>query len=173
MEYEGLLDIIRYTIPTIVTGVIAYYFFRLHTNNEEGRRRFLLKKEIQVDSLPTRLQAYERMTLFLERIVPSKLLIRVKPQSDDKFEYESFLVHSIENEFEHNLAQQVYMSDECWQIINAAKNTTINIIRQTNMSEKVDSANRLREAILSDMLDKQAPSAQALSFLKKEVSDIW
>ena len=170
---EGLLELIKYTIPTIVTGIIAFYFFRLHTNNEEGRRRFLLKKEMQVHSLPSRLQAYERMTLFLERIVPSNLLIRIKPVGDDKNDYEALLIGQIENEFEHNLAQQVYITDECWQVINAAKNTTINLIRKNNMSEKVDSANKLREVILGEMLDRQAPSATALSFIKNEIAELW
>ncbi|NER16343.1 DUF7935 family protein [Spongiivirga citrea] len=172
-EQQGLLEVIKYTVPTIVTGMIAYYFFRLHTKNEDGRRRFLLKKDLQVNALPQRLQAYERMTLFLERIVPSKLLIRVKPNGEDKLAYEALLVNNIETEFEHNLAQQIYMTNECWGVINSAKNATIRLIRTTNMSAKVENADKLREAILSEMLDKQAPSATALSFIKEEISDIW
>lgn len=173
VEQQGLLEVLKYTVPTIATGLIAYYFFRLHTNNEDGRRRFLLKKDLQVNALPQRLQAYERMTLFLERIVPSKLLIRVKPNGDDKLAYEALLVSNIETEFEHNLAQQIYMTNECWGVITSAKNATIRLIRTTNMSAKVETADKLREAILSEMLDKSAPSATALSFIKEEISDIW
>ena len=81
MDAQRILDLFLFTIPSLITGVIAYYFFREHTRNEDGRRRFLLKKDLQVTAMPLRLQAYERMALFLERIAPSKLLIRTAPLS--------------------------------------------------------------------------------------------
>jgi hypothetical protein len=170
MEKE-VLQLFAYAIPTIITGIIAYYFFISHTKNEDGRRRFLLHKDAQKDTLPIRLQAYERMTLFLERINPSKLLIRVAPESSDKNEYEALLVSSIENEFEHNLSQQIYISEECWNIIKAAKNATIQLIRKSNMNAA--SAEKLREAVLSDLIDKQSPSNAALAYIKTEVSMLW
>ena len=75
METAKLIELLSYTLPAIITGFVAYYFFNLHTKNEEGRRRYLLNKDTQKDALPLRLQAFERMTLFLERINPGKLLI--------------------------------------------------------------------------------------------------
>ncbi|WP_340063364.1 hypothetical protein [Ascidiimonas aurantiaca] len=167
------LEMLLYAVPALITGIIAYYFFNLHTKNEEGRRRFLLHKDMQKNVLPIRLQAYERMALFLERIDPSKLLVRVPPASPDKNNYESLLVKNIENEFDHNLSQQIYMSDECWNIVRAAKNATIQIIRKSSLSDKNDSADKLRESILNDLLDRQSPSNAALAFIKKEVSDLW
>jgi hypothetical protein len=173
METTKLIELLSYTLPAIITGVVAYYFFNLHTKNEEGRRRYLLNKDTQKDSLPLRLQAFERMTLFLERINPGKLLIRVSPNSEDKNEYENLLISSIEQEFEHNLTQQIYMSDECWTVIVTAKNATIQMIRRTNMSDRVDSANKLREVIMNDLMDKQSPSAVALSYIKNEVKYLF
>jgi len=173
METTKLIELLSYTLPAIITGVVAYYFFNLHTKNEEGRRRYLLNKDTQKDSLPLRLQAFERMTLFLERINPGKLLIRVSPNSEDKNDYENLLISSIEQEFEHNLTQQIYMSDECWTVIFTAKNATIQMIRRTNMSDRVDSANKLREVIMNDLMDKQSPSAVALSYIKNEVKYLF
>jgi hypothetical protein len=173
METTKLIELLSYTLPAIITGVVAYYFFNLHTKNEEGRRRYLLNKDTQKDSLPLRLQAFERMTLFLERINPGKLLIRVSPNSEDKNDYENLLITSIEQEFEHNLTQQIYMSDECWTVIVTAKNATIQMIRRTNMSDRVDSANKLREVIMNDLMDKQSPSAVALSYIKNEVKYLF
>ena len=83
MEVEKIFEVLLYAVPALITGMIAYYFFKEHTKNEDGRRRFLLHKDIQVNTLPIRLQAYERMALFLERITPSKLLIRVIPNSSN------------------------------------------------------------------------------------------
>ncbi|NBW28479.1 MAG: hypothetical protein EBR38_07925 [Flavobacteriaceae bacterium] len=173
METSKLIELLSYTLPAIITGVVAYYFFNLHTKNEERRRRYLLNKDTQKDSLPLRLQAFERMTLFLERINPGKLLIRISPNSEDKNEYENLLISQIEQEFEHNLTQQIYMSDECWTVIITAKNATIQMIRRTNMSERVDTANKLREVIMNDLMDKQSPSAVALSYIKNEVKYLF
>ncbi len=171
MDTTKIIELLAYTLPALITGVVAFYFFKLHTKNEEGRRRYLLNKEAQKDALPLRLQAFERMTLYLERINPTKLLIRITPISSDKNDYENFVIAQIEQEFEHNLSQQIYMSDECWTIIVTAKNATIQMIRKANMSERVDSADKLREVILSDLMDKQTPSSAALSFLKNEVNE--
>jgi len=173
MEAEKVIDLILYAVPALITGLIAYYFFKEHTKNEDGRRRFLLHKDIQVNTLPIRLQAYERMTLFLERITPTKLLIRVSPTSSNKESYEALLIANIEQEFEHNLSQQIYMSDECWNIINAAKNATIQLIRKASLLEKTNTANKLREVILTEMMEKRAPSDAALSFIKQEINELW
>ena len=173
MDTDRIIDLFLYAIPTLITGFIAYYFFREHTKNEDGSRRFLLKKEMQVKSLPMRLQAYERLTIFLERITPSKLLIRISPKSSNKESYESLLIQTIEQEYEHNLSQQIYVTDQCWSIISAAKNATIQLVRKASLLEKTDSANKLREVILTEMMDRRPPSDAALSFIKQEVSDIW
>lgn len=165
------LPILTYCLPAVITGLVAYFFFDQHLKNEEGRRRFLLHKDTQKQVMPIKLQAYERMVLYLERIDPSKLLLRVTPNSEDKSLYEELLVFHIEHEFEHNLAQQIYVSEKCWSVINTAKNTTIQNIRRTAMSDKVDSANKLREVILTDLLDKPSPSNVAISFIKSEVNE--
>ena len=80
MTGEEIFQLFAYLLPAVVTGAVAFYFFRLHTNNEEGRRRFLLHKDTQKNTLPIRLQAYERMALFLERIAIPSLVVRVIPE---------------------------------------------------------------------------------------------
>lgn len=172
MTSEQVFQLFAYLLPTVVTGAIAFYFFRLHTNNEEGRRRFLLHKDSQKDTLPVRLQAYERIALFLERIAIPSLVVRVAPHSQDKSAYESLLIKSIETEFDHNLSQQIYMTDECWNIIKAAKSATIQMIRKAAMSQ-TETADKLREDILNETMEKSSPSATALTFVKKEINDLW
>jgi len=172
MNGEEILRLFAYLLPAVVTGVVAFYFFKMHTKNEEGRRRYLLHKESQKSTLPIRLQAYERMALFLERISIPSLVVRIGPKSPNKNEYESLLINNIEKEFDHNLSQQIYMTDDCWNIIKAAKSATIQSIRKAAMSE-TDTANKLREDILNDTMDKSSPSATALSYIKKEIRELW
>ena len=173
MDSERIIDLLMCIVPAFITGAIAYYFFKEHTKNEDGRRRFLLQKDMQINAMPIRLQAFERMALFLERISPSKLLIRTNPTSSNKNDYEALLIATIEQEFEHNLSQQIYVTDDCWSVITTAKNTTIQLIRKAALLEKTDTANKLREVILTEMMEKRAPSDAALSFIKNEVSELW
>ena len=170
---DNIIQILIAVGPTIVVGVLAYYFFNRFIENEDGRRRFLLHKDMQADVLPVRLQAYERLTLFLERISPSQLLVRVAPQGTDKNAYEKLLIANIEQEFEHNLAQQIYMSDELWNIIKSAKNGMIKLIRGNALKPEVTTANQLREAVLKEIIDKSAPTVVALEYLKKEVKELF
>mgnify|MGYP000076409699 FL=1 len=170
---DQLLNLLMFAIPSLIVGAIAFLFFREHVQNEDNRRRFLMLKQLQKEALPQRLQAYERFSLFLERISPNKLLTRVAPISSNKDDYESLLTNSIEQEFEHNLSQQIYVTTDCWTLINASKNATIQLIRKASTSDTVDSADKLREVILKDMIDKVPPSHAGLSFIKEEVSNLW
>ncbi len=170
MDTTKNIELLSYTIPTLITGMIAYYFFDAHLKNEEKRRKYKLLYQNQKQALPLRLQAYERLTLFLERISPPNLLLRISPLNDDKNHYENLLINMIDQEFEHNLTQQIYISDSAWTIIRTAKNATIQIIRKTNRSERITNADKLREAILNDLLENQPPSILALNYLKNEVS---
>ena len=173
MDSTKIIEILAYTIPALITGGVAYYLFNSYFKDQQNTRRWLLQKEAQKDALPLRLQAYERMVLFMERINPTKLLIRIAPISNDQNDYENLIIAQIEQEFEHNLTQQIYMSDECWTIIVTAKNSTIQMIRKANRSESVNSADTLREALLNDLMEKQSPSNAAVAYIKNEVSQMW
>lgn len=172
-EATQILSYVAYLLPAIVVGLIAYYFFKGHTANEEGRRRYLIQKEAQNKVIPMRLQAYERITLFLERIDPNKLLVRVKPFSEETTKYEELLIRNIEQEFEHNLTQQIYLTSECWNLVNAAKNATIHIIRQGAMHEKDANADKMREWLLRNFMEEVTPSQKALAYVRKEVSELF
>jgi len=167
------LEYLAYFLPAIVVGAIAYYFFKAHNQDEENRRMFLLQKETINEVLPLRLQAYERMTLFLERIRPNKIIIRIKPANDNLLEYEALLINTIEQEYEHNLTQQIYISKEAWSLIVTAKNATIQIIRNMVKENKTAHPNKFREELLENRINNIAPSQQAILFLKEEVTQLW
>lgn len=172
-EMTQVLQYVAYLLPAIVVGIVAYFFFKGHTKNEEGRRRYLIQKEAQNKILPTRLQAYERISLLLERIDPNKLLIRVKPYSDKIEQYEELLISNIEKEFEHNVTQQIYVTPECWNLVSAAKNATVHVIRQAAMHETDNGADGLREYLLRTFMEEVTPSQKALQYVKKEVYELF
>jgi hypothetical protein len=173
MDSTRIIELLSYTLPTLIMAFIAYNFFELYTKNETEKRKYLQQKDTKLDSLSLRLQAYERMTLFLERINLSQLLVRIAPISNVKNDYQNFIIAQIEQEFEHNITQQIYISDECWSVIMTAKNATIQMILLATNNEKIDNANQLREFMLKDLFDKPSPSNAALLFIKDEVAKLW
>lgn len=173
MDATKIIEILAYTIPSLITGGVAYYLFNLHFKDQQNTRRWLIQKDNQKMALPLRLQAYERLTLLMERINPSQLMVRINPISNDKNDYENYVIAQIEQEFEHNIAQQIYVSDKCWSIIITAKNATVQMVRTAAKNEKVTNADELRTYVISELFDKSSPSNTALSFIKNEVAELW
>ena len=172
MNDTEILSLLYGILPAVIVGLISFYFFHTFYKQEENRRRFLLLREKQKTSLPIRLQAYERLTLFLERIAPGKLLFRVQPVSEDAKSYTDLLIGNIEQEFEHNLAQQIYVSNECWDYIKTAKNATITMLRNASAKDQIQTTDQLRELVLKSLMEKQPPTDAALSYIKKEVRNL-
>ncbi|MCH4823507.1 hypothetical protein ML462_10035 [Gramella lutea] len=172
MNETEVLDLLYGVLPAIVVGLVSFYFFNTYSKNDEQRRRFMLLREKQKTALPIRLQAYERLALLLERVSPGKILFRVKPTSDDAGLYANLLIANIEQEFEHNLAQQIYVTNDCWDYVKTAKNATITLIRKASEKGDVNNTDELRQVILKSLMDKQAPTDAALAYIKKEVKSL-
>jgi len=173
MDFTKIIELLSYTLPAVVTGLIAAYFFKTHIENEDRRRIFLLRRETNKQALPLRLQAFERLTLFLERITLNKLLIRVKPTGKDPEKYSHKLIGIVEQEFEHNLAQQIYVSETAWKAVVTSKNLIVKIIRTTAAKEEIETAEQLRENILTNLGKNDGPTSAAISYLKIEVKKIF
>lgn len=77
---------------------------------------------------PIKLQAYERLTLFLDRISPENLVIRLSKSGQSANQLRHELIQSITSEFNHNISQQVYVSNDCWNMIKAVKEQIISVV---------------------------------------------
>jgi len=71
------------------------------------------------------------------------------------------------------LVQQVYVSQKCWDAIKASKNSTISLIRKTAMSDKITSAQKLREVVLTELFERSSPSDTGIAFLKNEIRQLF
>ncbi len=172
MNQEKLIEALLYALPALVSGIIAVYYFKEYTKSDSGLEKFKLLKEGKKQITKLKLQAYERLTLFLERIALNKLVTRILPANDNKQAYAMSLIHTVESEFDHNITQQIYVSEELWNIILTAKNRTIQIIRELAEKPEIKDAQQLREAIINYVIENQNPSSTAISVLKAEVNEI-
>jgi len=169
---EDLLEPLKYSIPSLVSGLIAFFYFKEYTKSDVNYEKYKLLKEDKKHTTTLKLQAYERMTMFLERISPANLVFRIKALNENKQAYEMSLIHTIEKEFEHNITQQIYISDECWSVISTAKNSTIQLIIDAGKDQNIDNSDKLRENIIKKVMNKKAPSDTAMVFVKMEVQKI-
>jgi hypothetical protein len=98
------------------------------------------------------------------------MLVRIQPLSADTNDYLQLLIGNIEQEFEHNLVQQIYISNDSWTAIYAAKGAIINKLKQ--VAEISNSANDLRENVLIDYSKTLPPSETAIAFIKSDVKKL-
>ena len=96
----------------------------LKLDNKQKKRLLELKKDERKVITPIRLQAYERSTLFLERISPEALIPRVHKNGMSARQLQQEMLNDVRREFDHNLSQQMYMSDQVWMVIKKAKEET-------------------------------------------------
>lgn len=158
---------IAYALPAIATGAVAYFMFSAFLERDEKEEKFKALINKKRESLPTKLQAYERLLLFCERIHPAKLLLRVQPVGDHPSNYAHLLIGNIEQEFDHNLVQQLYVSEDSWKAVLGSKLSIINKIRTS--AENSESAKELRENLLIDFSQVESPTETAIAIMKQEV----
>ena len=139
----------------------------------------LKKLEIRTRSietiLPNRLQAYERMCLFLERISPPNLLLRLNNQGYSSKEFHKLLLDEIRNEYNHNVSQQIYMSEDVWNMIKNAKEDLTILINESSsqMSPEATSLDLARKIFELSLEKKVEPIGHALSELRKEIQQTF
>lgn len=170
---ELVADLIKVLLPAGLVLWAMYLTISSFLKKEISQKELDIKAESIKTLLLIRLQAYERMALFLERISPNNLLIRLSGRVATVAEFQQLMLIEIREEFSHNLSQQVYMSDEAWLTIKNAMNETVTLI---NLSAKdlapEESALALSKRILEVVLAKNViPSDDALKFIKQEMRD--
>ncbi|MDY0779660.1 hypothetical protein [Tenacibaculum sp. IB213877] len=167
---DKIIEGLAYALPALVTGGVAYLILSRFIDYDNNEKKFNALIEKKRESLPVKLQAYERMLLFCERINPSKLILRVNPIGEDANSYLHLLISNIEQEFEHNLVQQIYVTDTTWKAVVASKLAILKKLRE--ITENSKDAKELRDNILIDYSQIESPTETAIAIIKSEVKKL-
>jgi len=155
-----------------VIAIFILFIYRLKSQEKENSEMDnVSQKGIDIH---LKMQAYERLTIFLERTDPVRLLNLMDKSEKNIESIELHILQIIVSEFQYNISQQVYVSDTLWNMIVVSKNKTINLVRSVKNSLKknangVDFFNALKLVLENQ---ETTPSKIALSYLKKEVRSI-
>ncbi len=165
-----ILEIIKITIPALIVFMTVYYLMKQFLANEYQVRMLDFKQNQQRTTVPLRLQAYERLSLFCERISIPSLVLRMRNDGMSASELRLAMMLAVQKEFEHNITQQVYVSDNLWQIVKIARDDVVNVINlvYSNTDPEAD-ARTFGQALFEFIEERNAlPLDKALSAIKKE-----
>lgn len=172
---NALIEFGKLLIPASIVLYAVYLIVRSFILREIELKKLEVRTRSIETILPVRLQAYERMSLFLERISPQNLLIRLNSPGFSARDFQKILLDEVRNEYNHNASQQVYMSEEVWNQIKNAKEDLIIMINEasgqvTNESTSIDLAKKIFEMVMDKKVDL---IGHALTELKKEIQQVF
>lgn len=125
---ETALEILKYILPALIVFATVYFMMKRYLDMQYSTEVLRFKQEQIKNTLPVKLQAYERMAMFCERISLDNLSYRLGSQNIDAKSLSNAMLIAIQQEFEHNMSQQVYISEKLWQIITLAKDQMQSVI---------------------------------------------
>ena len=169
------LEILKFTLPALIMFWAVHSLFGQFLEGQNKIKLLELQSKKQDTTLPLRLQAYERLSLFCERISIPNLMLRLKTDDMQSGALRYAMLMAIQQEFEHNITQQVYVSEKLWQIINLAKEDTMSMIGAIGETVNPQSnATELSTALINAMNERvDYPLGTALSAIKKEASVLF
>ncbi len=173
---EGFIEILKIILPAAAVFVAAFLIVQRFLDNDQKRRDHELKKSNHATMTPLKIQAYERIVIFLERIHPNSLVVRVNKHGMSAHQLHLELVKTIKSEYEHNLSQQIYVSYNAWELVKTAKEEIIKLINISATKVANDNtSNDLAMMILNitASLEKKLPNEVALEYIKKEVNLVF
>ncbi len=177
MEYFAII------LTALISGgaVLAMAYFFLKSNEKQGNDKGIqllqaeLKKERQKYFLPNRVEAYQRSLLLMERISPTNLVMRLNNPGLPARAMQAELLNAIRQEYDHNVAQQLFVSPKAWEMVRSSKEETIKII---NIAGNTMTAMSLGTELSTKVLEicgevGKLPTEITVDFLKEELQGLF
>ncbi len=169
---QTFLEILKYIIPSLVVFMVCYVIINKVMEDNIARLQLDIRKESAKFLTPLKLQAYERMILFLERISPQSLINQYMETGSTALGLKHLMEAAVHQEFSHNLSQQIYVSNQAWNIIKVVKEEVIQLLHTTHESLPSNSTGiDYSKAIVDRMIaENKIPTQKAIDFLKAEIN---
>ena len=166
----GYMELLILIIPSLVIFLIVYFLFKKFLDAQLRLKMVDANQKNKSSTITLKIQAYERLLLFCERIQIPTLLLRATKADTTVPASASTMVLMIQQEYEHNVTQQLYVSEQLWEIIQLAKNQMIEILSQVASSLPPDAGVDTLRAALMDYYNKEdrTPIETAKLAIKRE-----
>lgn len=172
---ETLFQIALIILPAGAVFATVYLFLKKQSEREIRHLQIELKKERQQYFLPNRVDAYQRAVLLMERISPNSLVMRLHNPGLPARMMQADLLKAIREEYDHNVAQQIFISPQAWEMVRNSKEETIKIIniaggQMTATSMALDLSAKIFE-ITAEV--GKLPTEITIEYLKKELQELF
>jgi hypothetical protein len=170
-----LLEILKYTIPALIVLISSYLIVQKFLVSEIKRKQLSLFNETQEVTARLRLQAYERLIMFVERIHPRNIVPRTYQSGMTVADLQAALIFNIKTEFEHNMSQQIYVSKQVWDTVRGVKEQEMGMINQIASQLPADAnAKELHMRIIDFMVTAEGsvPSEVAAQIINDEAKKL-
>lgn len=172
---DVIIELAKLILPAAIVLYAVYLIVRSFLQKEIQKASLEVRGKSIETVLPNRLHAYERICLFLERINPDNLVVRLNNGKYTAAEFQQILLSEIREEYNHNVSQQVYMSEEAWDLVKSAKEDLIVLINDSASQMDKEATNMdLARMLLEKTLERPVnPIQQALSRVKSEIRETF
>ncbi len=169
------IEILKITIPSLIVFLTAYFVLKTVLKKENENKKLQLVLQNQKIITPLRLQAYERIILFLERISPNSIIVRLQTPNMTIGQLHKEMLVIIRSEFEHNLSQQLYLSIEAWEEVRNAKEKTIKLLNSCLEGLDVnENALKYSQIVFETLIEiEKSPTQEAINFIKDEIKQLY
>ena len=172
---EILAQIALIVLPAGAVLFTVVLFLRKQSEKDLRNMQIELKKERQSFFLPNRVEAYQRAVLLMERISPNSLVMRLHNPGFPAKMMQAELLKAIREEYDHNVAQQIFISPKAWEMVRNSKEETIKIIniaggQMSDVSMALDLSAKIFE-ITAEV--GQLPTEITIEFLKREMQELF
>lgn len=170
-----LIEIIKYSVPALIVFATVYFILRKYMENQLQMMAIQNRSKRSDQLVVSKLQAYERLMMFCERIQIPGLLYRLKSGQTSARMLENSLLVGIQQEFDHNLSQQIYVSEQLWKIIQLSKDQLIAFImdQRSSLGDQASGEDLSRQLLSNLPEGANDPIAKAKQAIRAETSVLF
>ena len=146
-----MFNFIAVILFLLIFAALAYLIYTLtkkYFDQQSNARAAEIQQQRLQATLPLRLQAYERLLLLCERISIPNLVGRLRTEGSSSSDLRMAMLMVIKQEFEHNVTQQIYVSESLWKILLMTRDNTANTV--DIVAQKLDK-NATSEVFIGEM----------------------
>lgn len=170
-----LIDVIVLFAGIFIALMAVYYILKKDIQQFFDLKNIEINKESRVHLLPLRLQAHERLIIFIDRINPANLLVRLHQKGIDIGTLQAGILNEVRTEYQHNITQQLYVGSITWHVVRKLKDDTIAMINNAVQGLPADTNGiELSKAILQHMASiDENPYDLTIELIKKDIQKLF